>query len=148
MIAYRGRSKHTTKLKNKPINEGYKIWIFAEYGYVWSWLWYSLEEGIEYTVFAFDTIVPDAFDSTKQIIVQLALELDYTKYDYILYFDNLFTNMFLLNVLKKLPISVTDTTHKIAIGILKKLFDTKQKNSELIWNSVLSRIVGKINVFL
>ncbi|MFL5661999.1 MAG: hypothetical protein ACJ8BW_11720 [Ktedonobacteraceae bacterium] len=39
MVAFRGRTKHTTKLKNKPIKEGFKVWALAEHGYIWSWLW-------------------------------------------------------------------------------------------------------------
>jgi hypothetical protein len=38
MLAFRGRTVHTTKLKNKPIKEGYKNWLLAEHGYVWNWL--------------------------------------------------------------------------------------------------------------
>ena len=34
MIAYRGRTPHTIKIKNKPISEGYKVWVLAEAGYV------------------------------------------------------------------------------------------------------------------
>jgi hypothetical protein len=47
MIAYRGRTDHAIKNKNKPIKEGYKVWVLAEAGYVWSWLWHSGEEGVE-----------------------------------------------------------------------------------------------------
>ncbi len=38
IIAYRGRFKHTTKLPNKSISEGYKVWVLVEYGYIWNWL--------------------------------------------------------------------------------------------------------------
>jgi hypothetical protein len=65
MIVYRGRSKYTTKFKNKPISEGYKVWVLAEYGYIWSWLWYPLEESTEYTAFAFDIMMFDIFDPIK-----------------------------------------------------------------------------------
>ena len=47
MIAYRGRTKHTIKIKNKPISEGYKVWVLTETGYVWTWLWHSKIEGPE-----------------------------------------------------------------------------------------------------
>jgi hypothetical protein len=39
MLAFRGRTVHTTKLKNKPIKEGYKNWVLADHGYAWNWLW-------------------------------------------------------------------------------------------------------------
>jgi hypothetical protein len=45
MIPYRGRSLHKVKLKNKPISEGYKVWVLADNGYAWDWLWHSHQEG-------------------------------------------------------------------------------------------------------
>jgi hypothetical protein len=65
MIVYRGRSKHITKFKNEPINKDHKIWVLVEYGYIWSWLWYPLEKGTEYTGFIFNSMLPDTLDSTK-----------------------------------------------------------------------------------
>jgi hypothetical protein len=38
MLAFRGRSKDTTKLPNKPISKGFKNWVLAEHRYVWNWL--------------------------------------------------------------------------------------------------------------
>ena len=38
MISYQGRSIHTVKLKNKPISEGYKVWVLGDSGYVYNWL--------------------------------------------------------------------------------------------------------------
>ena len=32
IIAYRGRTHYTIKIKNKPISEGYKVWVLAEAG--------------------------------------------------------------------------------------------------------------------
>ena len=47
MEAYRGRTEHTIKIKNKPISEGFKVWVLAEAGYVWTWLWHSKIKGPE-----------------------------------------------------------------------------------------------------
>jgi len=54
MIAFRGRLKYITKFPNKFISEGYKVWVFVKYNYIWSWLWYLMEEGIEYISFIFN----------------------------------------------------------------------------------------------
>ena len=35
MVAYRGRTSHKVKLPNKPIKEGYKIWVLGDSGYVY-----------------------------------------------------------------------------------------------------------------
>ncbi len=34
MVAYQGRTHHTVKIKGKPIDEGFKLWILAFDGYV------------------------------------------------------------------------------------------------------------------
>ena len=34
MVPFAGRSKHTLKMKNKPILEGFKIWALCDYGYL------------------------------------------------------------------------------------------------------------------
>jgi hypothetical protein len=47
MIPYRGKSDHTVKMKNKPISKGYKVWVLADHGYIWYFLWYSCVTGIE-----------------------------------------------------------------------------------------------------
>ena len=47
MIPFTGRLKHTVKLKNKPINKGYKLWAIGDHGYIWSWLFHSKTEGVE-----------------------------------------------------------------------------------------------------
>jgi hypothetical protein len=33
MIPFTGRSRHTLKMKNKPIGEGFKIWALCDHGY-------------------------------------------------------------------------------------------------------------------
>jgi hypothetical protein len=45
MLAFRGRSKDITKLKDKLIKEDYKNWMLADHEYVWSWLWHLVKGG-------------------------------------------------------------------------------------------------------
>ena len=45
MISYRGRSVDKVKLLNKPIKEGYKVWVLEDSGYVYDWLWHSRIDG-------------------------------------------------------------------------------------------------------
>ena len=47
MIAFQGCTNHKVKMKNKPIDEGYKTWMIAEHGYTIAWLWHSKVEGSE-----------------------------------------------------------------------------------------------------
>src|ERR1700722_2366511 len=41
MVPFSRRSKHTLKMKNKPISEGFKIWALCDYGYLWDFFFYS-----------------------------------------------------------------------------------------------------------
>jgi Transposase IS4 len=47
MIAYRDRTSHKVKLPNKPIKEGYKVWVLDDAGYIYDWLWHSRIDGPE-----------------------------------------------------------------------------------------------------
>jgi hypothetical protein len=82
------------------------------------------------------------------MIVQLILKLDFTKYNYVLYLDNLFTNIPLLKALKELPVGATDTIRKNAISIPASLLKFKQNNTELVWNSAFSQVIEGVNVIL
>jgi hypothetical protein len=41
MLPFSGRSEDIVKIKNKPIKEGFKVWVLADLGYVYNWLWFS-----------------------------------------------------------------------------------------------------------
>lgn len=45
MVKSEGRSVHTLKMPNKPIDHGYKIFALAEHGYTYSWIYYSRVKG-------------------------------------------------------------------------------------------------------
>jgi Transposase IS4 len=47
MVAFKGRSRHIIKIKNKPINTGYKLWCIGDHGHIWSWLFHSRVDGVE-----------------------------------------------------------------------------------------------------
>ena len=45
MVPFTGRSKHTLKMKNKPISEGFKLWALCNRSYTWDFLFYSRTSG-------------------------------------------------------------------------------------------------------
>ena len=45
MVLFSGRSRHTLKMKNKPISKGFKVWALCEHGYLWDFLFYSRTSG-------------------------------------------------------------------------------------------------------
>ena len=50
MVAFQGRSAHTVKIKNKPVKEGFKLWVIAFEGYALDWLFHSAKCSAEQTV--------------------------------------------------------------------------------------------------
>jgi hypothetical protein len=47
MVSFKGRSIHTMKIKNKPINEGFKIWVFNFNSYIYIFCFHFRIEGSE-----------------------------------------------------------------------------------------------------
>ena len=41
IIPFTGRSRYTIKIKNKPVSEGFKVWVLCCRGYTWDFLFYS-----------------------------------------------------------------------------------------------------------
>jgi hypothetical protein len=93
MLAFRGRTVHITKLKNKSIKEGYKNWLLADHGYVWNWLWHSNEDGTEGSQELRDSRIPEILPEIQRLIMRLACFLPTNELDFTFYLDNLFTSV-------------------------------------------------------
>jgi hypothetical protein len=119
ILAYRGRSGDTTKLKNKPIKKGFKNWVLTDHGYIWRWEWHSIKNGSEGARKPLDPRIPEALPKTQRMIIRLALALPTDSLDYILYLDNLFSSLPLAKALKETSISMTGTTRKNTKGTPK-----------------------------
>jgi len=158
MIPYQGRSKHTVKLKNKPISEGYKVWVLEDSGYVYNWLWHSREsgpEGIPKGGLIVQQKVPQGPNSvhlapTFALVIRLAEHLheQHPNHVFCLFLDNLFLNINVSHALLALNICCTGTTRKNALGIPQWLIKLKEHNRGLVWNSTLAQIEGYTLCFL
>ncbi len=130
MLAYRGRSSHKVKLPNKPIKEGYKVWILGDAGYVYDWLWHSRldgpeaipQEGIEV-----DRVTKKELTELNMIhlaltfalVIHLAQRLRqmHSTRVFCFFLDNLFLNVNIAQALLALRICCIGTTRKNAQGI-------------------------------
>jgi Transposase IS4 len=130
MIPYRGRTKHKVKLPNKPIKEGYKVWVLGDGGYVYDWLWHSRIDGPEEIPtkgFEVDKASSEEEgESTKvllaptfALVIRLAQRLRqiHKSRVFCLFLDNLFLNVNVAQALLALQICCTGTTRKNAQGI-------------------------------
>ena len=88
------------KTKHKPIKQDYKIWTLEDLDYVFNWLWYSKAEDIEDLGSRSRSRSNDfSMTNTQALVISLAKSLPHLDQDYILYLDNLFTNIFLAETL-------------------------------------------------
>jgi Transposase IS4 len=158
MAAYRGRTYHKTKLKNKPISEGYKMWVLGDNGYVFDWLWHSQEEGPEdipkrgliVPRKRSDRTEPIRLAPTFAVPIKLAQNLRESQPQrvFCLYLDNLFLNVEVAQALLALNICVTGITRKNAKGIPQWLIQLKTNNDCLVWNSTFAQVVENTQCFL
>jgi Transposase IS4 len=142
MIPYQGRSIHKVKLKNKPISEGYKVWVLADNGYAWDWLWHSLQdgpEGIPKRGLVVKQRVPQGPNSVRLasmyvLVVRFAIHLrqEHPNRIFCFYLDNLFLNINIAHALLALDICCMGTTRKNAQGFPKWLIQLKEHNRGLI----------------
>ena len=139
MIPFCGRTKHKVKMKNKPIDEGYKVWALAQQGYTLSWRWHSREEGPEgvskgLQVPQIEPFPPVILAPTFAVVIILARDLRaaFPIQKFHLFLDNLFLNVPMVHCLLHLNILCTGTTRKNATGIPEWLVELKDQNRTLI----------------
>ena len=102
------------KTSHKSIKQDYKLWALEDHDYIFNWLWHSKAQDTEdldsRSCYKFIT-------DTQALVISLAKSLsDSSVINYILYLDNLFSNIFLAKILKELDINIMST---IWVNILK-----------------------------
>jgi len=104
MIPYFGHTRHAIKAPHKPIKQGYKLWALGDHGYIFNWLWHSKVQGTE----GLDSRSHyKSMTDTQALVISLAKSLsDSSVIDYILYLDNLFSNIPLAKILEELDIDI------------------------------------------
>jgi hypothetical protein len=80
--------------------------------------------------------------------MQLSLQLNYSNLDYILYLDNLFVSKNLIIAFREHSISITGITRKNTKGIPRDLLQLKQNNTDLIWESILNKVINGVHFIL
>ena len=159
MIHYQGRMHHKVKLPNKPISEGYKVWVLRDNGYVYNWLWHSRidrpegipEKGIDVNQASFTgKLTTVRLAPTFALIIYLAQRLHqfHPERVFCFFLDNLFLNLNVSQALLALRICCTGTTRKNAQGIPSWLIQLKEHNRGLVWNSAMAEVVESTLCFL
>ena len=145
MIPYFGHTRHTIKAKHKPIKQGYKVWALGDSGYIFNWLWYSKTEGTESLG---SRSRQNSLADTQALVISLAKSLLDPAIGYILYLDNLFTNIPLATALGQLGIGVMGTTRANASGLPLSLVQLKQAKESLKWGHLETATAEQAVCFL
>jgi Transposase IS4 len=152
MVAFKGRSKHTVKLKSKPIDTGYKLWCIGDHGYIWSWLFPSRIDGVEGLEggrktswlrlrFTDDKHTESVLLApTFALVLRLAEQLP-KQLKFCIYLDNLFLNLPVAQCLLSMGIYCMSTTRKKAVGVPSQLQKYLDNNSELLWDSTIAEVI-------
>jgi hypothetical protein len=144
-------------MKNKPIEEGFKVWVLADLGYVYNWLWFSSHKNRGWEIiekrdwkFKIDkkgTIA--SFAPTFAAIIYLAQLLTSSfKRVFVLILDNLFLNLDVAKALLLLNITCCGTTWKNASGFPSDLIKIKEHNRLYLWDSCIARVVDDVLCFV
>lgn len=141
MIKFFGRSKHTIKIKHKPIKQGYKVWALSYKGYTYSFLYYSGVKGIGTAeIQQIPGLTP-----TVSAVYHLATTLPRTGRRFEIFMDNLFTNVPLFVALRKLGIGAAGTTRINASGFPDDLKIEKDKAKSILeWGHLSGLVVDNI----
>ena len=154
IIPFRGNSSHTVKMKNKPIQEGFKNWVLADHGYIWYWLWYSIKDGTEGIPKRGELVdLPGDHEqihlaTTFATVIRLAQQLPDNSRVYCLFLDNLFINVNVCEALLALNVVTMGTTRKNAIGVPERLKALRKQNQTMVWNSTSAEIIEDTECFV
>jgi len=149
VVRFSGRSRHTLKIRNKPIKEGYKIIALCDHGYTYDFLWYSSTQGIaELTVSAASSSTPlpiaSSLTPTSKGVLHLAQSLP-SGFRWNLLLDNYLTNIPLFEQLLGLGIGAAGTTRVDSAGFPKSLkIETQEAKKVLPWGHISGEVVGNV----
>ncbi|EED22493.1 conserved hypothetical protein [Talaromyces stipitatus ATCC 10500] len=122
MVRSHGRSSHTFKLPNKPISQGFKLFVLADHDYVYYFYPASRTKGV------IEIGTPTELTKTGQMVYELIQTLPRDERNYIVYLDNYFTSIDLFKKLRDIQIGACGTTRPTSASkdfsdLLKKLKD-------------------------
>ena len=165
MVAFQGRTKHSIKIKGKPIKEGFKMWCLGFGGYIWTFPFHSKHEDDEgmppsRIVPQISPLEPVHLAPTQQVPLYLCEQVRQLipEQQFIVFLDNLFLNVNVAHCLLAIGFAVMGTTRKNAIGLPTSLTDVLAKDKEakkddrkkqpLAYNSALAIVMHKCLCFL
>jgi hypothetical protein len=139
MVRFTGRSKHTIKIKDKQIGQGYKFFVLCWHGFTYDFLYHPRTKRIG----GVSKLADHCLRSSA--VIQLAKSLPYTTHQFDVYRDNYFSNIPMFKYLRDLGIGACWTPRPNS-----KLFPpsfTKKKTSlrhRPVWNILEGEVIDEV----
>ena len=149
VVRFCGRSRHTLKIRNKPIKEGYKIFALCDHGYTYGFHWYSSTQEIaelSSSAVSSATVLPIAtsLTPTSRGVFYLSQLLP-SGLRWNLMLDNYFTNVPLFEELLVLGIGAAGTTRVDSAGFPSSLKIEKQEAKKVLpLGHISGEVVGNV----
>jgi hypothetical protein len=134
MVPFKGRSKETTVVKNKPTPVGFKVWVIAQHGFFMRWLWHVKASLYKAVIIRLSSPQQEgkkgklkttvALSNTQSAVIHLCNMLP--KQTYHIFADNLFSSPNLFRALREAGCGATGTARPNC-GISKELKDAKER---------------------
>ncbi len=146
MILYFEHTWHVIKTSHKSIKQDYKLWTLEDHDYIFNWLWHLKAQDTENldsrSCYKFIT-------DTQALIISLAKSLsDLLIINYILYLDNLFSNILLAKILEELDIDIMSMIQVNVLRFSLELVQLKQVKQSLKWEHLKTAEADEIDCFL
>lgn len=140
MILFTGRSVHITKMPNKPIGLGYKVFCLADHGYIYDFHMSSNVKGLDSVSEEAKTIAD--LTPTGQMVFTLMRQLQrrHRNRAWNVFMDNFFTTIPLLSALRKIGVGGCGTARENQTGFPKEFkFDKKKRKLDYHFKSGIVR---------
>jgi hypothetical protein len=133
MIRFSGRGRHTVRMPNKPITEGYKVFTICDHGYTMNWRYHSRVKGISELSLNYREMIGISAPSVA-VVYQLAEQsLPYKTHDFIVYMYNLFSTVDLYKKLREIGIGACGTA-RVQAGRFP--IENSNPAKDIPWNTV------------
>ena len=110
MIQFGGRTQHTSRMPNKPITEGYKVFAICDHGYTLKWRFHSPCSGISDLSPSYQEAIGISASSVAIVYQLVEQSLPYHMYNFVVFTDNLFSAPDLFKKLRLMEVGACGTS--------------------------------------
>lgn len=130
MIKCFGRSRHTFKMPNKPIPQGYKLFAVADQGYIWAFTPASRSQSLV------EIVMHKVLTMTGSMVTQLLARLPNMQNHFHIYLDNYFTSIGLFKILRNQGVGACGTTRARGKDFPTLIKIIKDREIKTPWNTL------------